>query len=131
MKRLLAKRGFESVRARTGQEAVELSALEEFVLVLMDVHMPVLGGLEATMKIRERENATGGHLRIVALTANAMDGDEAVCLAAGVDRYVAKPMEPSALDRALEECRGDGSSRDARGTTRRVTSMAHGPTLGD
>jgi CheY-like chemotaxis protein len=80
-----------------GAAAVEAVAQESFDLVLMDVQMPVLGGFEATAAIRGREARVGGHLPIVAMTANAMKGDREACLAAGMDGYVAKPIQPVQL----------------------------------
>jgi CheY-like chemotaxis protein len=67
----------------------------------MDVQMPELDGLETTAAIRERERATGGHLPIVAVTAHAMKGDAERCLAAGMDGYVAKPLQPRELEAAI------------------------------
>ena len=68
----------------------------------MDVQMPVMGGLEATGAIRERENASGEHIRIVAMTAHALNGDRERCLAAGMDGYLPKPIEPEMLYAVVE-----------------------------
>jgi PAS domain S-box-containing protein len=99
---LLARLGYEADVARDGLEAV--SALREgaYDVVLMDVEMPELDGLEATRRIRS-ELATDRQPRIVAMTANAMDGDRERCLAAGMDDYVSKPIRPEALAAALTE----------------------------
>jgi HPt (histidine-containing phosphotransfer) domain-containing protein len=70
--------------------------------------MPVMGGVEATIAIRTREKATGGHVRIVAMTAHAMSGDRDRCLAAGMDGYLSKPIDPNKLFAAVEEG-GEGS----------------------
>ena len=85
------------VIARNGQEAVERSAAETFDLILMDVQMPLMSGLEATAAIRLRERTTGAHVPIVAMTAHAMTGDRERCLEAGMDAYVSKPLRPDAL----------------------------------
>jgi CheY-like chemotaxis protein len=82
-------------------------------LILMDVQMPEMNGLEATSRIRERESRTGGHVPIIALTAHAIQGDRERCLAAGMDGYVAKPIQPDELDRAIEEVVGE-AARPAR-----------------
>ena len=100
--RMLTKMGCSVTLANNGQEAVVLSAQETFDLVFMDVHMPVLDGLEATREIRVRERETGGHLPIVAMTANAMEGDREMCLEAGMDDYITKPVQMATLRTALE-----------------------------
>ncbi|HTM34961.1 MAG TPA: response regulator [Vicinamibacterales bacterium] len=89
-----------------GREALDSSAAAAFDLVLMDVQMPEMGGLEATEAIRARERDTGGHLPIVALTAHAMSGDKERCLEAGMDGYVAKPLRPDELFAAIDQCCG-------------------------
>jgi PAS domain S-box-containing protein len=84
----------------TGVEAVEAvaaAAQGRYDLVLMDLQMPVMGGLEATSAIREREAVEGGHVPIIALTARAMAEDPARCLAAGMDGYLAKPLRHAEL----------------------------------
>ena len=104
-RRLLEKRGHTVVVATNGREA--LGILEEskwvgFDCVLMDVQMPEMGGFECTAMIRDKEHVTRVHLPIVAMTANAMNGDEARCLAAGMDAYLSKPIEPNALFDVVE-----------------------------
>ena len=69
----------------------------------MDVQMPDMDGFEATAAIRERERATGRHVRIVAMTAHAMNGDKERCLAAGMDGYLSKPIDQRSLYAAVEE----------------------------
>ena len=71
-------------------------------LVLMDVQMPVLDGFEATAAIRELEKETGGRVPIVAMTANAMKGDQEMCLLRGMDAYIAKPLDAAELVRIVE-----------------------------
>jgi signal transduction histidine kinase/ActR/RegA family two-component response regulator len=87
--------------AGDGSEAVNLVAQERFDLILMDVQMPVMSGLEAARRIRERECATGGHIPIIALTASAMKGDRERCLEAGMDDYLSKPVRPEALSEVI------------------------------
>ena len=95
--RLLEKRGHRVAVAGNGREAVDMQARQAFDLIVMDVHMPELDGLQATAAIREREKSTGTHLPILAMTARAMRGDREECLAAGMDGYLSKPINPDEL----------------------------------
>ncbi|HXP11947.1 MAG TPA: response regulator, partial [Acidobacteriaceae bacterium] len=99
--RLLEKRGHHPVLAATGKEALEALARASFDLVLMDVHMPDMDGIEATMAIREKEKTTGLHQPIIAMTALAMKGDRERCLAAGMDGYLSKPIDLQQLEDVL------------------------------
>jgi CheY-like chemotaxis protein len=101
--RVLQKRHHTVVVAGNGREAVEAVGNGHFDLVLMDVQMPVMGGLEATAAIREKEKATGAHLPIIALTANAMQGDRERCLEAGMDGYISKPVRFDELHQVLDD----------------------------
>ena len=103
--RLLEKQGHTVAVARNGREALE--ALEKapasgFDVVLMDVQMPEMDGLEVTAAIRQKEKATGKHLPIIAMTAHALKGDRERCLAAGMDDYLAKPIQARELLAAVE-----------------------------
>jgi CheY-like chemotaxis protein len=98
---LLERWGHSVEIAENGRIAVERSRSEAFDLILMDVQMPELDGLEATRQIRLREARHGGHIPIVAMTARAMKGDQERCLAAGMDGYVAKPVRKQELYAAL------------------------------
>ena len=71
-------------------------------MVLMDVQMPVMDGLEATRLIREEEKNTGRHIPIVAMTAHAMEGDEQKCLMAGMDAYISKPIDSAKMYETIE-----------------------------
>ena len=110
---LLEKRGHRVVVVGNGREA--LAALDEqpFDAVLMDVQMPEMDGFEATAAIRVREQRAGGHIPIVAMTAHAMQGDRERCLAAGMDGYVAKPLDAKELFLALESVAAPTSSAAA------------------
>jgi CheY-like chemotaxis protein len=105
--RLLEKQGHRVVVAGNGREALEALEREGFDLVLMDVQMPELGGLEATPAIRRREAARGGlgpggrRVPVIAMTAHAMKGDRERCLAAGMDDYVSKPVRGTELFAAI------------------------------
>jgi two-component system sensor histidine kinase/response regulator len=100
---LLEKHGHSVTVTETGQEALETLQNADFDLVLMDVQMPVMGGLEAAAEIRRRERATGEHIPIVAMTAHAMDGDREKCLEAGMDGYVSKPIDPRTFLKTVED----------------------------
>jgi two-component system, sensor histidine kinase and response regulator len=102
--RLLEKRGHHVVLATSGKEALAALARSSFDLVLMDVQMPEMDGIEATMAIREQEKLTGLHQAVIAMTAMAMKGDRERCIAAGMDGYVSKPINTRELDDALEGC---------------------------
>jgi len=105
---LLERYGHRVHPAVNGAEA--LAALEQgsFDLVLMDVQMPQIDGLEATRKIREREKIRGGHMPIIAMTAHALKGDRERCLEAGMDEYVSKPVRERTLWAAVRAVLGDG-----------------------
>jgi len=99
--RLLTKRGHAVVTAEHGRQALELLEREAFDVVFMDVQMPEMDGLTAAAEVRRREQRTGRHQWIVAMTAHAMAGDREACLAGGMDDYVSKPIDPQDLARAL------------------------------
>jgi two-component system sensor histidine kinase/response regulator len=99
--RTLEKCGHSVVVAGTGREALEALDRAPFDLVFMDIQMPELNGFEATAEIRKKEKATGGHIPIIAMTANAMKGDREECLLAGMDAYVAKPVGIKELREAI------------------------------
>ncbi len=104
-KKMLEKLGMQYEVVSNGVEAIErLSQPHEFKLVLMDCQMPVMDGYEATQKLREYEAASDlPRLPVIAMTANAMEGDKDKCLEAGMDDYVAKPVKQQALKSALEK----------------------------
>jgi CheY-like chemotaxis protein len=126
--RVLEKAGHAVVVAECG--AAALSAMEgsRFDLVLMDVQMPGMDGIETTARIREREKATGGHVPVIALTAHAMPADRARCLAGGMDGHLIKPIQPKALLKAVEGLplgpeRGSGSPETRKIVLDRVELM--------
>jgi CheY-like chemotaxis protein len=100
--RLLEKRGHAVKLARNGKEAVALAGRESFDLILMDVQMPEMDGIEAVTMVRREEVARGGRVPIIALTAYAMKGDREKCLNAGMDGYLAKPIQSQELFREIE-----------------------------
>jgi CheY-like chemotaxis protein len=102
--RLLEKRGHRVMMTANGREALAALAKDTYDLVLMDVQMPEMDGLEATSALRENEKDRGDGIRlpVIALTAFAMTGDRERCLAAGMDGYLTKPIRPQELDALLE-----------------------------
>ncbi|MFI5097886.1 MAG: PAS domain S-box protein [Candidatus Acidiferrales bacterium] len=121
--RLLEKMGHQVEVANNGQEACEVLRAARFDLILMDLQMPVMGGLEATRKIRESEEQSGRHVPIVAMTAHAAAQDEKRCLEADMDGYVTKPIRREVLRKEIErvavqsapaEVSGESPARSAR-----------------
>ena len=104
-KKLLEKHGHTVVLAENGRQALEALERETVDLVLMDIQMPLMDGLEAIAAIRKKEKGTQVHLPILALTARAMKGDREGCLAAGADDYLSKPIHTPELSAALEKIR--------------------------
>ena len=100
--RMLEKRGHKVTVVRNGREAVAAVGEQEFDLVLMDIQMPEMDGIEATAAIRENERGTGKHRTIVAMTAHAMKGDDQRCLDAGMDGYLSKPIRSEELSALLD-----------------------------
>jgi CheY-like chemotaxis protein len=99
----LGKLGYRADVAANGVAALDALGRQAYDVVLMDVHMPVLDGLNATRRIRADTHIYGGHQPwIIAMTANAMQGDRELCLAAGMDDYIAKPVHIHELRAALE-----------------------------
>ena len=102
---LLQKRGHTVIPTGNGKEAIATLDRENVDLVLMDVQMPVMDGFEAIRSIRAKEQTTGAHIPIIALTAHAMKGDREKCLAVGADDYVSKPIRTSDLLAAMDRAR--------------------------
>jgi signal transduction histidine kinase/CheY-like chemotaxis protein len=101
-RRLIERYGGEVAVAADGREAVEALDGRRFDVVFMDIQMPGMDGLEVTREIREREKGTSNHQYIVAMTAHAMAADRERCLAAGMDDYLSKPVQPPKLQAILE-----------------------------
>jgi CheY-like chemotaxis protein len=101
---LLKKMGHVVDTAGNGREALEALAAKPYDLVLMDVHMPDMDGLEATRRIRQAETAGRRKTRtpIIALTASTLEGDRQICIDAGMDDFLAKPLDPNALKAVFE-----------------------------
>jgi signal transduction histidine kinase/DNA-binding response OmpR family regulator len=110
MLRLLQKLGHVPVLATNGREVLVMLQSQGFDLVFMDVQMPELDGLAATAEIRRREQASGEHLPVVAMTAHALKGDRERCLAAGMDGYIAKPVKFDLVQQEIERLCGAASA---------------------
>ncbi len=106
---LLAKRGATADEAQDGEEALRMSAEKPYDIILMDVQMPVLDGLEATRRIRKREERTNRHTPIIAMTAHALKGDRERCLNAGMDNYLSKPINRQDLFNLLSSSTTGGA----------------------
>ena len=100
--RILSKRGHSVVVVHNGRQAMDALEAQAFDVILMDVQMPEMDGLEATAAIRGNEVVTGTHIPIVAMTAHAMTGDRERCLAAGMDAYISKPIQAEELLKLTE-----------------------------
>jgi signal transduction histidine kinase/DNA-binding response OmpR family regulator len=124
---LLEKWGHDAVLATTGQEAVDALSNGQFDLVLMDVQMPVMDGLEATGRIRACEQLTGDRIPVIAMTAHAMVGDKEKCLRAGMDDYISKPIQAGVLRDMLARWSG-GVRRISESKPPRVETVMPEPT---
>lgn len=101
VRKILKHQGYEVLEAVDGTSGIEITETEHPDLVLMDINLPDIDGLEATRRLKA--NADVSHIPIVALTANAMYGDEERCLAAGCDGYMSKPVSKTKLLSVVDE----------------------------
>jgi two-component system sensor histidine kinase/response regulator len=125
--RLLERRGYIVTVAGDGREVLAALAKEEFDLILMDIQMPEMDGLETTAVIRERERSTQQHMPIIAMTAHALKGDEERCLSAGMDAYISKPIRTNELFSTIEKVlsnRDKAAAPDAVEVPQRITRQA-------
>jgi CheY-like chemotaxis protein len=99
---LLEKMGHRPILVMDGAEALSKWSEERFDVILMDVQMPGIDGYEASRRIRRQESSNGTRTPIIAMTARAMNGDRALCIEAGMDDYVSKPVSRDALEHALK-----------------------------
>jgi PAS domain S-box-containing protein len=106
--RLLEKKGHRVIAVTNGQEAVSVWKKYPLDLILMDIQMPKMDGLEAAAAIREREKTTGKHIPIVAMTAHALKEDRDKCTQAGMDDYIPKPLDPTTLFSTLQRFQDNG-----------------------
>src|SRR5262249_42216256 len=112
LEQLLVRRGHRVRVANNGREALALAEQGGFDLLLLDVHMPELDGFQVVRAVRDRERTVGGHLPIIALTARSRKEDREQCLAAGMDDFLAKPIQAASLWAAIDRLgvRGGGAS---------------------
>jgi CheY-like chemotaxis protein len=109
---MLTELGVEAVSAWSGEEALVKMAADRYEVVLMDCQMPKLDGYATTRRLREWERRTGRERTpVIAVTANALNGDAARCFEAGMDRYLSKPFTIDQLHRILESCAPDAESK--------------------
>jgi CheY-like chemotaxis protein len=101
---ILEKQGYAVILANNGREALALLEQETFDMILMDLQMPEMGGIEATAAIRKRDKQYDRHSFVIAMTAHAMSGDRERCIAAGMDEYISKPVAPRTLLELVERC---------------------------
>jgi CheY-like chemotaxis protein len=123
-KHQLCRLGYCPELVASGAEALEALAREPFSLVLMDCMMPELDGFAATAELRRREDGTGTHTIVVAMTANAMEGDREKCLAAGMDDYLGKPVQLHELTAVLDHWLL-GAAPASSSSEKELASIAH------
>ncbi len=114
--KLLQKQGHTVTSVNNGREALQLweeNQSRQFDVILMDVQMPEMDGLQASSLIREEELAMGAHIPIIAVTAHAMKGDRERCLAAGMDGYITKPINPAELAETIQAAFPNGTKLPA------------------
>ncbi len=130
LEQLLGRRGHHVRLVKNGREALAVVRDGEFELLLLDVHMPEMDGFQVVRALREHEKRTGRHLPVIALTARSRKEDRDQCLAAGMDDFLAKPIQAAdlwaAIDRVGNKRPGIGSSDDAQLITPNVLLAACG-----
>jgi len=126
---LLTKMGHDAVLAANGREALDLVRLSEFDLILMDIQMPIMGGVEAVREIRAFEKGSGARHTIIAMTAHAMAGDAEKYLQSGMDGYVSKPIRVDRLIAEIERCVNGVIGRASRKEKDRTMSQGKSSVL--
>jgi two-component system sensor histidine kinase/response regulator len=130
--KLLQKQGHTVTSVNNGIEAVQLweqKHSSQFDIILMDVQMPEMDGLQATSRIREKELDTGAHIPIIAVTAHAMKGDRERCLAAGMDGYITKPINPGELAKVIQATVPAGTKLAPVDPIAPIAAVATAPTM--
>lgn len=121
---ILRKRGHDVVIAHNGREAIDRYQNETMDVILMDVQMPIMDGLQATAAIRELEESTGQHIPIIAMTAHALRGDREACMDIGMDAYLSKPLDANQLIKTIERLAAPASTIMASEQFKTETSAA-------
>ncbi|MCW3059754.1 MAG: domain S-box [Capsulimonas sp.] len=127
--RLLEKWGCQADAVGDGAEALRAISRREYDIVLMDVQMPGMDGLEAVSRLRRREQETGAHLTVIAMTAHTMQGDREHCLSSGMDDYIGKPVKPEELHASLARWGGISLKRGEKIMTELITVGGDKPVL--
>ena len=125
----LAEAGIQAQQASSGQSALEILAEEQYDLVLTDVQMPGIDGLETTRRLRDAEAETGRHTLVVVLSANSSPSTRQTCLEAGADDYLAKPVMPKDLMEVVRRLFGWPENDDTGEVPQPVTNTQHQPAL--
>jgi len=133
---ILLNMGYRVSIAENGLEVLSALSRQRFDLILMDCHMPEMDGFSTTRKIREQEEGSERHVPIIALTANAMQGDKERCFLVGMDDYLSKPLRPEALRTALKRWLIDKNAQalnlsDFKADVSKPVPVAEDPTPGD
>jgi len=122
VRRILDKHGYQVAVAFDGQQAVAAHTAHPFEVILMDIRMPVMNGMEATLAIRKREQEVGGHVPIIAMTAHAMSGDRERFLEAGMDGYLKKPVRSEDLLAAVQSAIQNDSCTPSQSSPEKASS---------
>jgi signal transduction histidine kinase/CheY-like chemotaxis protein len=128
---LLERRGHSAIVAENGKHAIAALEKHKFDLVVMDIQMPEMGGIEETEEIRRKEKIDGGHIPIFAMTAHAMPGDRERCLAAGMDGYIPKPIDPKLFTQIIETGASPTSAKGAEEEAKRSDKDKNGAANAD
>ena len=129
--RMLERLGYRAGVAANGLEALEALARVQYAAILMDVQMPEMNGYEAAAEIRRREEGQDRHIPIIALTANAIQGDREKALEAGMDDYIPKPVRPGELEDVLKRWISEEKEPKEKAETRTTGSLAGHRSVGD
>jgi two-component system, sensor histidine kinase and response regulator len=124
LKHFLGRRGHQIHLAVDGRQALDMAFTNQYDLLLLDIHLPEMDGFEVVRAIRSREESIGKHLPVIALTARSRQEDKELCLAAGVDDFISKPVIFADLWKTIEGLIGNGRTSTSYSViSRRATSV--------